>query len=365
VVDISKEEVKKPSPMVKGLVPEVKEILKPSPFLNFDHEIQNLRIPVPLSKLVNLEDFKRSLFKLLQSEPISHSTDSVNLQDEKPVVILGPLVEDRDDSSPPLYTSLNIHDKVFHIYLMDLGASHNILPKIVMEELGLEVTKTYHDLYYFDSRKLKCLGVIKYLVVSLFQLSMKSIVMDIVVVDVPPKFGIILSRYWIKRLGGTLQLELSYATIPVFGGEQRRLYKEAQLTYIISDEANPINHPIFSLDTDLGSNIFHLADASEAPLEIKKQPISFRETPHPTTSLWKMFFDGASSKEQVGVGVVFMSPCQEAIPFSYKLEFEALWIGPFKISETLSNNTYRVQNLEGDRVFSGHVNGHFLNFFFV
>jgi hypothetical protein len=150
---------------------------------------------------------------MLQSEPSSHSTDSVNLQDEKPVVILGPLVEDRDDSSPPFYTSLNIHDKVLHNCLMDSGASHNLMPKIVMEELGLEVTKTYHDLYSFDSRKVKCLGVIKDLVVSLFQLPMKSVVMDIIVVDVPPKFGMLLSRSWIKRLGGTLQMDLSYATI--------------------------------------------------------------------------------------------------------------------------------------------------------
>jgi hypothetical protein len=61
-------------------------------------------------------------------------------------------------------------------------------------------------------------------------------VMDIVVADVPPKFGMFLSRSWIKRLGGNLQMDLSYATILVFGGEHRRLYREAQLAYIISDE---------------------------------------------------------------------------------------------------------------------------------
>jgi ribonuclease HI len=35
-----------------------------------------------------------------------------------------------------------------------------------------------------------------------------------------------------------------------------------------------------------------------------------------------MFFDGASSKEGVGVGVVFVSRAQETISLSYKLEFE-------------------------------------------
>jgi hypothetical protein len=60
----------------------------------------------------------------------------MKLQDDKPTIILGPLVEDRDDSSPPFYTSLNIHDKVLHNFLMDLGASHNLMPKTIMDELG-------------------------------------------------------------------------------------------------------------------------------------------------------------------------------------------------------------------------------------
>jgi hypothetical protein len=305
--------------VVKSLVLEVKEILKPPSPYSFEHEIQNIRVPVPLSELVKHEDFKRCLSNSFYPKPASHSTDSVNLQDERPNVILGPLVEDRDDSSPPLYTSLNIHDKVLHHCLMNLGASHNLMPKIVMEELGLEVTKSYHDLYSFESKKVKCLGVIKYLVVSLFQLPVKSVVMDIIVANVPPKFGMLLSRYWIKKLGATLKMDLSYANIPMFGSEQRKLYREAQLAYIISDETNPTDHPIFSLYTDLGSNILQLTNAPAPPLEIRKYPITFCETPPPTTYVWKMFFDGASSKEGVGVGVVFVSPYQENIALSYKL----------------------------------------------
>ena len=75
------------------------------------------------------------------------------------------------------------------------------------------MTKAYHDLYSFDSRRVQCLGVIKDMGVSLFQLPMKSVVMDIVVVDVPPKFGMLLSISWIKKLGGTLQMDLTYAKL--------------------------------------------------------------------------------------------------------------------------------------------------------
>ena len=166
------------------------------------------------------------------------------------------------------------------------------------------------------------MGVIKDLVVSLFQLPMKSMVMDIVVADVPPKFGMLLSRSWIKRLGGTLHMDLTYATIPVFGGEHRRLYREAQLAYIVSDEANPTNHPIFALDTDLGSSLLQVTETLEAPLPIRKQPSLNQGMPPQTTSVWKMFFDGASSSIGAGTEVVLRSPSQETISLSYKLEFE-------------------------------------------
>jgi hypothetical protein len=215
------------SPAAKELVSEVREAPKPLSSFSFEHEIQKIRILVPLSELVKNEDFKRSLSKLLQSDSPQPSSDSINIQDEKLVIILGPMVEDRDDSSPPFYTSLNIHDKVLHNCLMDSGASNNLMPKIVMEELGLEVTKAYHDFYSFDSRRVQCLEVIEDLVVSLFQFPMKSVVMDIVVADIPPKFDMLLSRFWIRKLGGTLQMDLTHATILVFGGEHRRLYKEA------------------------------------------------------------------------------------------------------------------------------------------
>jgi hypothetical protein len=309
------------SPIIQSHVPKIREIPKFTSF-NFEHEIQKIRIPVPLTELIKHEGFKKRFSELLQSEASSLSTDSINLQDEKPTVILGPMVEDRDDSSPPFYTSLNIHDKVLHNCLMDSGASHNLMPKTVMEELGLEVTRAYHDLYSFDSRKVQCLGVIKDLVVTLFQLPMKSVVMDIVVADVPPKFGMLLSRSWIKRLGGTLQMDLTYATIPVFGGEHRRLYREAQLAYIINDEANPTNHPIFALDTDLGSSLLQLTHAPEPPLKLRKHPTTPLEFPPSIAPIWKMFFDGACSREGAGAGVFFVSPSQETVALSYKLEFD-------------------------------------------
>ena len=95
-----------------------------------------------------------------------------------------------------------------------------------MERLGLEITRPYKDLYSFDSSRVKCLGLIKDLCVSLTQIPAKCMVMDVVVADVPPKYGMLLSRSWGAKLQGKMHMDGSYATIPLFG-QLRRLYRES------------------------------------------------------------------------------------------------------------------------------------------
>ena len=97
----------------------------------------------------------------------------------------------------------------------------------------MEVTRPHKDLFSFDSNKVKCLGMIKYLVISLSQIRDKTLVMDVVVVSIPPKFGMLLSRSWVAKLKGALQMDMSYATIPVFGA-QRRIFREKMLAYMVT-----------------------------------------------------------------------------------------------------------------------------------
>jgi hypothetical protein len=39
---------------------------------------------------------------------------------------------------------------------------------------------------------------------------------DVVVVDVLAKYGMLLSRSWGAKIGGSVQLDITYATIPIF-----------------------------------------------------------------------------------------------------------------------------------------------------
>lgn len=172
---------------------------------------------------------------------IGENNDTINLNDDQPELLFGPEVDGKPQGGvPPFYVSLNVHDKIIHNVVLDSSASHNLMAKAVMEKLGLGIARPYKYLYSFGSRKVRCLGLIKDLCVTLAQIPAKSLVMDIVVADIPPRYGMLLSCSWGEKLQGTLQMDMTYATIPVFG-KQRRMYRETSMKYMVSSQEKPHN----------------------------------------------------------------------------------------------------------------------------
>jgi hypothetical protein len=232
-----------------------KEVEKVCPPFNFEHEMDKIKISVPFNELIRKGEYREKIIKMLK---MGGTPDTLNVQDDHPAILFGLRVEETSDTEdvPPFYVSLKVHDMTLHNAMLDSGVSHNLMPKVIMDELGLDITRPYKDLFSFDSRKVKCLGLIKDLVVSLAQIPSKNMVMDVVVADIPPKFGMLLSRSWAAKLKGTLQMDMSYATIPIFG-QDRRLYREVLLKYMVRSKTQPNNHPIYSIDTEVGSSIFY------------------------------------------------------------------------------------------------------------
>jgi len=147
---------------------------------------------------------------------IESHADVINLEDDKPTIMVGLHYENARDSIAHFYIMLIVHDHLLHNCMLYSGAFHHVIPKDIMEKSGLEITRPYRYLYSFDSRKVKCMGMIKYLVVNLAQIPVKSILMDMVVADIPAKYGMLLSRSWGAKLRGSFQLNMTYATIPIF-----------------------------------------------------------------------------------------------------------------------------------------------------
>jgi len=167
-------------------------------------------------------------------------------------------------------------------------------------------------------------------------------------------------------------MDISYTTMPVFG-TLRRLYRENRLVYMISNRENPENHPICSVDTDMGSSMFLMRlylkrmNPSQETVEAVNRTIKVHEhiqivglmmhlqQKKPSNGWWRMSFDGVVSKEGAGAGILIKPLIGEPKLFSYKLhfkctnnmaEYEALVLG-LKVLKDLQVQKINIQGDSG------------------
>lgn len=115
---------------------------------SFENEIEKVNISLLFSEILKNYEYISQIGRMLKFED---SSDTVNLQDDEPTIMFGPRVESsQEDDVPPFYISLRIHNLFLCNAMLDSGASHNLMPKMIVDNLGLDITRPYKDLYSFD-----------------------------------------------------------------------------------------------------------------------------------------------------------------------------------------------------------------------
>jgi hypothetical protein len=154
----------------------------------------------------------------------------VSVEGEDPPIILNTMYLDRQkDNNPPFYLSLGMNGLYLNNCMIDSGALENLMSLKVMEELDLKMTRPYGNVSGIDSKKVKFYELCEDVEVYLIDFPHISLIMNIVVIDVPDAWGMLLSRSWSTSLGGFLDMDLTHAHIPMGDGTFEILYSRERV----------------------------------------------------------------------------------------------------------------------------------------
>jgi hypothetical protein len=117
----------------------------------------------------------------------------------------------------------------------------------VMKQIGLKTIHPYGNVCGIDSKKVKVYGLVEYVEVYLQDFPHISFIMNIVVIDVPDAWGMLLSISWVASLGSFLSMDLTHEHIPMEDGTFEILYRRQVFKKHVMD----LNHPDYHSDYEL------------------------------------------------------------------------------------------------------------------
>jgi hypothetical protein len=170
--------------------------------LNFDLEsvLAKINVTMPLKETIKIPSMKNRFerFFKVQNESV-----------DPPIMLHVDHFMVQYDDHPPYFMSLQVNKKLLNNFMLELGEGENMMSLKVMKQLGLKITRPYINVCGFESKVIPTHGVIENVKAHLVRYPEIVILMDIVVMDVPDVWGMILSRKFITTLGGTLQMDIS------------------------------------------------------------------------------------------------------------------------------------------------------------
>ena len=111
----------------------------------------------------------------------------------------------------PFYVILRVKDSLLHNCLLHPSATTNMMTEEVMYQLGLSLSQTNTGGDFAE-------GIINNLEVAFDSCPSAPFLINVVIIDDVNNFGIILHKYLIEHLNGSIHKKQSIATIPHLEG---------------------------------------------------------------------------------------------------------------------------------------------------
>jgi hypothetical protein len=258
---------------------------------NVVEDLSKLRITLPFTEVVKIPQQRENILRLLDdpSEKVEVVVTSPKQSQNKSTIKLRGKI-------PPFYISIENHDVALHNCLVDTGATNNIMPLVVMEALGMNCTKYYEtgeSIYAIDSRQVPSYGEIKDFYAWITTAPHIITVFNIIVVDLPPAYGVVLGRDWSSMIRGYIMNDGSCMMLPGKEGAMIKVPREPRRPFSFKKKDNELMEDYI----DVGIGNYAILDMEHIEILEKIQDTENQE--HLFEGYWRMSFDGACSSSGV------------------------------------------------------------------
>ena len=127
--------------------------------------------------------------------------------------------------SPPFYLFLRLEGWVVNNCMIDTEATIVIIPKAIANKMKLYITRCIDGVIQLDSSSVDIIGSVKGISITLNAFLDICVIQDIIVIDLPPLFGICLAREFTAKLGEYLALCYSHVLLR-FKNKQVKILNE-------------------------------------------------------------------------------------------------------------------------------------------
>jgi hypothetical protein len=221
------------------------------------------------------------------------------------------------------------------------------MPLSICNKLNTVPLKSDKHVIQLDINRVKFIGKLKDLMIRMDTHLKCFQVIDIIVVDIPEAYGLLLSRYWSKKLNGCFSTDWAHLWFPLKGhANMIRIDREMYLKHTITNleafnEPSLTYFPVlgnYSCDSDfknfspLSSDV-PLTQNSETTFQVNilvaaEESLFYQEPLSETTKkvgggeevsrhgevydfrsqVWTLYFDGSKSQEGSGAGCILIDP---------------------------------------------------------
>jgi hypothetical protein len=137
--------------------------------------------------------------------------------------------------------------------MVDSGASSNVMPLKVCEKLNVKPEPSDIHIIQLDRTRVKVIGELKNVLIRMSANPKVHQTIDIIVVDIPDNYGMLLSRDWSTMLNGYFATDWSHLWLPYNGKmNQIRIDRERYMKHVVTDLNDP-NEPVMFNNSILGN----------------------------------------------------------------------------------------------------------------